>query len=84
MGLESGTPFNEVDLEEGEWVDYDEKVFARSTMFQEFAHRCFRQRYLWASLTWSLNGEEHSGTRLEGDTTKPTCKCMHQRDMKSS
>jgi len=26
VGLESGTPFLEVDLEEGEWVDYDEKA----------------------------------------------------------
>ena len=26
IGGESGTPFNDVDLEEGEWVDYDEKV----------------------------------------------------------
>lgn len=26
VGAESGTPFNEVELEEGEWVDYDEKV----------------------------------------------------------
>ena len=84
MGLESGTPFNEVDLEEGEWVDYDEKVVARSTMSQEVAHRCCRQRYLLASLTWSLNGEEHSDTRLEGNTTKPTCNCMYQRHMKSS
>jgi hypothetical protein len=24
-GAESGAPFNEVDLEDGEWVDYDEK-----------------------------------------------------------
>lgn len=28
MGLESGTPFSDVDLDEGEWVDYDEKVTA--------------------------------------------------------
>ena len=27
-GAESGTVFNEVDLDEGEWVDYDEKVTA--------------------------------------------------------
>ncbi|KAF7799267.1 hypothetical protein EIP86_010499 [Pleurotus ostreatoroseus] len=26
VGAESGTPFNEVELEEGEWVDYDEKA----------------------------------------------------------
>jgi hypothetical protein len=26
VGLESGTQFPEVDLIEGEWVDYDEKV----------------------------------------------------------
>lgn len=25
-GIESGTPFSEVDLIEGEWTDYDEKV----------------------------------------------------------
>lgn len=25
-GIDSGTPFLEVDLSEGEWVDYDEKV----------------------------------------------------------
>ncbi|RDX50454.1 DUF866-domain-containing protein [Polyporus arcularius HHB13444] len=25
VGTESGTPFTDVDLEEGEWVDYDEK-----------------------------------------------------------
>lgn len=26
VGQESGTVFDEVDLSEGEWVDYDEKV----------------------------------------------------------
>ena len=26
MGVDSGTAFSDVDLEEGEWVDYDEKV----------------------------------------------------------
>lgn len=26
VGLESGTVFPEVDLSDGEWVDYDEKV----------------------------------------------------------
>ena len=26
VGVESGTVFPEVELEEGEWVDYDEKV----------------------------------------------------------
>lgn len=26
VGLESGTVFSEVDMDEGEWVDYDEKV----------------------------------------------------------
>ncbi|KAI0361320.1 DUF866-domain-containing protein [Trametes cingulata] len=26
VGIESGTVFSEVDLEEGEWVDYDEKA----------------------------------------------------------
>lgn len=26
IGIESGTRFTEVELEEGEWVDYDEKV----------------------------------------------------------
>lgn len=26
IGVESGTSFTEVDLDEGEWVDYDEKV----------------------------------------------------------
>ncbi|TFY64048.1 hypothetical protein EVJ58_g2882 [Rhodofomes roseus] len=26
VGAESGTVFNEVELDEGEWVDYDEKV----------------------------------------------------------
>lgn len=26
MGAESGTPFNEFEFEDGEWVDYDEKV----------------------------------------------------------
>ena len=26
VGAESGTVFPDVDLEEGEWVDYDEKV----------------------------------------------------------
>lgn len=27
IGAESRTVFNEVDLEEGEWFDYDEKVY---------------------------------------------------------
>jgi hypothetical protein len=26
VGEESGTPFNEFEFEDGEWVDYDEKV----------------------------------------------------------
>jgi Eukaryotic protein of unknown function (DUF866) len=26
VGIDSGTPFPEVDLDHGEWVDYDEKV----------------------------------------------------------
>jgi Eukaryotic protein of unknown function (DUF866) len=26
IGVDSGTQFPEVDLDEGEWVDYDEKV----------------------------------------------------------
>jgi hypothetical protein len=26
VGAESGTPFNEFEFEDGEWVDYDEKV----------------------------------------------------------
>jgi hypothetical protein len=25
-GTESGTPFEDIDLTEGEWVEYDEKV----------------------------------------------------------
>ena len=29
MGVESGTAFPEVEFEEGEWVDYDEKVRAK-------------------------------------------------------
>ena len=27
-GLESGTPFKEIDLNEGDWFDYDEKAVA--------------------------------------------------------
>lgn len=30
-GHESGTPFEDIDLTEGDWADYDEKVNARST-----------------------------------------------------
>jgi hypothetical protein len=26
VGIDSGTPFTDVSLDEGEWVDYDEKV----------------------------------------------------------
>lgn len=37
VGVESGTVFPEVELEDGEWVDYDEKVCAIScTLSQPF------------------------------------------------
>ena len=31
VGADSGTVFPEVDLDEGEWVDYDEKVMNTAT-----------------------------------------------------
>lgn len=38
VGAESGTAFSEVDLEEGEWVDYDEKVIAPNIPACVLAH----------------------------------------------
>lgn len=37
-GLETGTPFNEINLEEREWVDYDEKA-GESVGIYEMEHK---------------------------------------------
>ena len=46
-GVESGTVFSEVDLTEGEWTDYDEKVgdfeswFCCFALYRSFIHIVF-------------------------------------------
>ena len=44
VGAESGTRFDEIDLSEGEWYDYDEKVqpFDPVQQFRHEPHAIFR------------------------------------------
>ena len=46
VGVESGTPFTEVDLDEGEWVDYDEKVRVLLIIYSE----------VWSNITYPQAG----------------------------
>lgn len=62
MGLESGMKFNEVDLEEGEWVDYDEKVRHGTTYVASLTHsdRTYRLASLLEYLKLKVSGRGRS------------------------
>ena len=56
VGADSGTVFTDVDLEEGEWVDYDEKVSFPPRQYFLLSTRHFRQPFLSVSPTSRANG----------------------------
>jgi hypothetical protein len=60
VGVESGTRFDEVDLSDGEWVDYDEKVGTSFTNLNVGdSDRKTSQPFQLASPKLKANGAEH-------------------------
>lgn len=63
VGAESGTAFPEVDLSEGEWVDYDEKVRAISPPSSVPGIKLF-QKYQGRPPGWSLRCREQVASSI--------------------
>lgn len=64
VGTDSGTVFPEVDLSEGEWVDYDEKVMCSRILTYYYTHpHQYRLLYLLAFPPSRASGAGRSGRK---------------------
>lgn len=66
IGAESGTVFSEVDLDEGEWVDYDEKVCHTFNLLYLYLNIWRSRHNQLVSRISKASGREHSNRKSVG------------------